>query len=125
MSTSPTQRSLAHFRKIGWIVQVTERWNPFAHIRQDLFGFCDILCIRPGEIMAVQATSSANVAARIAKIKGEPRAEAWIRAGGTIVVIGWAKRGKGARKLWTPMIRPMRMRDEGGLVVWDCGEVAK
>jgi hypothetical protein len=35
---SPTQRSLAHLRRLGYQARVVERWNPFARVRQDLFG---------------------------------------------------------------------------------------
>ena len=36
--SSPTQRSLQHCRKNGWIAGVVEKWNQYARIRQDLFG---------------------------------------------------------------------------------------
>lgn len=60
--SSPTQRSLAVLRERGYIAQVVERWNPFARIRQDLFGVVDVLAVGNGETIAVQCTSGANVA---------------------------------------------------------------
>ena len=63
--TSPTQRSLAHLRALGYRVAIVERWNPFARIRQDLFGVLDLLAVKDGEILGVQVTSGSNVAARI------------------------------------------------------------
>lgn len=103
MKTSPTQRSLAHLRKIGWTAAITEHWNPHAFIRQDLFGFADLLCLKAGEPhLIVQTTSGNNAAARVTKILAEPKARLWLETGGTIVVHGWAKRGaRGKRKLWT------------------------
>ena len=50
MSSSPTQRSLKLMRERGYLCEITERWNPFAKIRQDLFHFVDVLCIKDGEI---------------------------------------------------------------------------
>lgn len=90
-------------RKEGWTLQVVERWNPFAKKRIDLFGFIDIVAMRDGEICGVQATSLDNMGARIAKIKAEPRAKTWKKAGGTIQVWGWRKLKSG----WEPKIVEM------------------
>jgi hypothetical protein len=56
--TSPTKRTLAKLRKEGYLCAIVEKFNRFAGIRQDLFGFIDILAIREGEIIGVQTTSS-------------------------------------------------------------------
>lgn len=90
---SPTQRSLAKLREEGCdLVQVVEKWNPHARIRQDLFGVVDILAIKNGETIAIQATSgSGNIAKRVQKI-AESDAIAHIRkAGWTFHVHGWRK----------------------------------
>lgn len=61
---SPTQRSLAHLKALGYHAKVVEKWNPFAKIRQDLFG-ADVLALKPGEpVLVVQATPGSNHAAR-------------------------------------------------------------
>lgn len=88
-STSPTQRTLAYYRNQDVTVAVTERWNPHARLRQDLFGFCDLIALDAG-IVAVQVTST-GVSSRVEKIKAEPRAVEWIEAGGRIEVHGWRK----------------------------------
>lgn len=93
-SQSPTQRSLAHLREQGYLVSIVERWNPHARIRQDLWGWCDILAIRKNEVLAVQVTSSA-VSERIRKIQ-ESETVATVRdAGIRIEVHGWRKNSKG------------------------------
>lgn len=92
----------------GLICAITEHWNPHARIRQDLFGFIDILAIghdgaggRPANI-GVQTTSSDNVSKRVAKIKASSLAADWLKAGNEIEVHGWRLAGKaGQRKLWT------------------------
>ena len=100
---TPTQRSLAHLRKTWPLVAVVERFNIYAKVRHDLFGFIDILCCGPDGLLAVQTTSGANVASRMAKIRDTPAAAIWLAwPTRKIVVHGWAKKGpRGARKLWT------------------------
>lgn len=101
---SPTQRAKAHCKANGWLVSVVEQWVPGANIRRDAFGFGDMLVLDgQGGPLLVQVTST-NVAARVAKIRGEcwAAARAWIDAGGRVQVWGWAKRGPaGKRKMWT------------------------
>ena len=93
-SQSPTQRSLAYLREQGYLVSIVERWNPHARIRQDLWGWCDLLAIRKNEVLAVQVTSSA-VSERIRKIQ-ESETVATVRdAGIRIEVHGWRKNSKG------------------------------
>lgn len=99
---SPTQRSLAECRKRGWVCQVVEHWNAYAKIRVDLFGVIDILACTPEGILGIQATSDANVSARVAKAEAEPRLQAWFQSGGRFAVWGWGKKGpRGKVKHWT------------------------
>ena len=91
---TPTQRSLAYLREQGYTVAITERWNPFAKIRQDLFGFIDILAIRKGETLAVQTTST-GVSERIKKIMDSDYLPKVRDAGWKICVHGWRKNAKG------------------------------
>jgi hypothetical protein len=95
---SPTQRSLAHLRQLGYLAEVVERWIPGANIRRDLFGFGDVLAIRPGEVLLVQATTGDHVAHRLAKIADHENAAAVRSAGFRIVVHGWRKAANGR---WT------------------------
>lgn len=94
---SPTQRSLKLCREHGWESTVTERWNPFAKIRQDLFGFIDVLCLSGDCIIGIQTTSGDHVAERIQKIRDEPRAAKWLESGGRLFVHGWRKLVKSGR----------------------------
>lgn len=97
---TPTQRTRQWLKSRGITSQIVERWNSFAKVRQDLFGFCDIVALGP-RILAIQVTSGSSVSARVAKIVDEPRAREWLAAGGLIEVHGWRKAGaKGKRKLW-------------------------
>jgi hypothetical protein len=67
-SLSPTARSLKRLRELGYLCQVTEHWNQWARIRQDLFGFIDILAIRDGEILAIQACTRSDISTRVTKV---------------------------------------------------------
>lgn len=91
---TPTQRSLAYLREQGYTVAIVERWNPFARIRQDLFGFVDLLAIRKGETLAVQTTST-NVSERIKKIQNSEYLPKIRDAGWGIHIHGWRKNSKG------------------------------
>jgi hypothetical protein len=102
--TTPTQRSLSLLRKEGFTVAVVEHWNMFAKIRQDLFGFADLLAFRVGQpgSMLVQTTTASNASARRAKIHKNVTALEWLMAGNWIRLDKWAERGaRGKRKTWT------------------------
>jgi hypothetical protein len=93
---SPTQRTLREMRLRGYHAEVTEHWNGFMHKRKDMWGFCDVICLGDGEIIAVQTTSATNVAARINKIAEHENTPAVRKAGIRILVHGW-KKGKNGR----------------------------
>ena len=92
MSYSPTELTLRKLRGDGWTAQVVEHWVPGANVRRDLFGFIDVLALRDGDVLAVQATSDGNVASRVHKIASSPHVAAVREAGWRIEVWGWKKR---------------------------------
>lgn len=94
---SPTQRALKLLRGRGWKVAICEKWNAFAKIRIDVFGFGDLLAINPneGEIILVQCCAGASHAARKTKIINIPEAADWIMAGGLILLLSFRKNAKG------------------------------
>lgn len=88
---SPTQRSLAYMRKLGYTCAITEHWNQWARIRQDLFGFCDIVALKDDETVCVQACAGSSTSARVDKIKTHKNYLVVKQAGWRILVIGWRK----------------------------------
>lgn len=88
---SPTSLTLRKLREDGYTAQIVEVWNPHARIRQDLFGFIDVLAVRKGETLAVQTTSAHNVPSRIHKIADSPLIAVVREAGWSVRVHGWAK----------------------------------
>jgi hypothetical protein len=109
---TPTQRTLKHYRDEGFAVAVAEYWHAQARIRRDLFGFIDCVALHPTEgIIALQCCAGASHSARRAKLLSEPNVEAWLRAGGRVQVVSWAKRGaRGDRKLWTPRVEEIELQ---------------
>ncbi len=99
---SPTQRTLAYFRGLGFDVGVTEKWNHYAGIRQDLFGFIDLIAMDDVETIAIQATSGSNTSARTKKILRIPEAHRWVKGPNRrLVVIGWRKlKNRGPNGKW-------------------------
>jgi hypothetical protein len=98
--SSPTSRSKAYLlKRHGGLVGITEKWNAFAKIRQDLFGFIDILAVNRHGTIGVQTTTGSNMQARIAKIQGEHRDDLVILfdVGWFIHVHGWSKSKKTGR----------------------------
>jgi hypothetical protein len=99
---TPTKRTLAALREEGYTYAITDHWNPWAGIRQDAFGFVDIIAVRRGEpIRFIQTTAGSGHAARVAKILSLPAAKLIHDSGILIEVWSWAKQGaRGERKLW-------------------------
>lgn len=80
---------------------IVEHWNQYARIRQDLFGFIDLLAIKGDYVLAVQTTSGSNAAARLDKINQSPNAMLWLSEHRAIVIHAWRKVGaRGKRKIW-------------------------
>jgi hypothetical protein len=91
---TPTQRSLAALRELGYLVEVVEKWNSFTRTRKDLWGWADLLAIRRGEVLAVQVTSE-GVANRVKKVTDSETIARVREAGVRVEVHGWRKNVKG------------------------------
>lgn len=93
---SPTQRALAFCKEQGWTVQIVEKWNQWAKVRQDLFGCIDLVVLDGAGSgpLGVQVTSGSNVAARLTKARAELRLQDWLRSPARFEVWGYSKRKK-------------------------------
>lgn len=99
---TPTQHTLNHFRKNNYLAAVVEHWNSHAAIRQDLFGFVDVVAVgQAGETIFVQATTWDNISTRVRKIldDSELRRRAFrLCLQNSVCVVGWKQSaGKGSR----------------------------
>jgi isoaspartyl peptidase/L-asparaginase-like protein (Ntn-hydrolase superfamily) len=90
---SPTQLTLRHLRNDGYTAEVVERWNPHARIRNDLFGFIDVVALKGDETLGVQTTTAGHVNDRCRKIAESPMVGIVREAGWTLHVHGWQKIG--------------------------------
>lgn len=118
---SHTQRTLRALREQGILCAVAEKWNPYGGpygVRQDLFGFIDVIGLAPGRgILAIQVCSGSTFANHYKKLMDSNCTEAvetWLRCGGLIEIWAWRKvklcRG-GKAMIWRPKIHPITLGD--------------
>jgi|688.fasta_scaffold423011_2 hypothetical protein len=100
---SPTQLSLAQLRADGWFCWITEHWNSYARIRQDLWGFVDIIALKPNQILGVQTTTASNMAARCRKIADHENVGKVRESGVMLHVHGWHMDAK--TKKWSCKVK--------------------
>ena len=111
------QRTLAMYRKQGYLLAIVEKFNKFVPphgVRQDLFGFGDILGLGKGEKCCTmfQTCRGADHAEHKAKILSERRAQTWLDEGQRILLVSWSKKGaRGQVKKWDPRIEEITVKD--------------
>jgi hypothetical protein len=93
---TPTARSLALLRRVGYLAAVVECWIPHANRRRDLFGFADVLAVHPvrREIVLVQVTTAGHLADRLAKVRAAPELPGLLAGGCKVQLHGWKRHGK-------------------------------
>lgn len=109
-SLSPTQRTIRELRNQGTICGVVERFNQHVGphgIRQDLFGFIDLIALAPNGIIGVQCCAGSGHADHRKKIMANEVVPEWLKSGGRIQIWSWSKRklkrgGKAER--WQPRV---------------------
>ena len=91
-----------HAKKLGWNPANVSKWIPYIRITKDLYGFIDLLAIEEdGTVHAIQATSHANIKARINKILGHEN-YAWVKKTNWIIEVwGWKKTIKDGQPNYT------------------------
>lgn len=114
---SSTQRTIRALKNQGCICDVAEKFNahvgPFG-IRQDLFGFIDVISLAPDCILAIQCCTGSGYQDHLRKILANEFAPQWLMSGGRIELWAWrkilAKRG-GKQKIWQPKVREIVAAD--------------
>lgn len=112
--TQPTERTLQHLGKDGWLPDVTEKWVPVWRNgemvphgkRKDLFGVVDVIALPPLEEWSeppkyIQVTSAGGLSARIKKMQTETFEKAARLARNphiTLELWGWEKLEKEKRE---------------------------
>ena len=97
---TPTENCLKKLKKEGYTCAIVEHWNPHAGIRQDLFGFIDVLSVKENEVLAVQVTSKKNVTARVKKILQHKNFLPVKQSGIKILIQGWSKEKEGKKLIY-------------------------
>lgn len=102
MASKTTQRSLAWLRERGYSPTVVEHYNPYARRKFDLYGFLDIVALKPGTkgIFGVQTTTGAHLQDRVKKAQALPTYHLWIACGNYVQFHGWRK----LKGRWEPVI---------------------
>ena len=90
---STMQMTLKLLRKEGGIPAIVEKVIPFKFIKQDAFGFVDVVSLHPsqGEILFVQCTTMANMSSHREKTFTNPNFKAMLEAGGVFEFHAWRK----------------------------------
>lgn len=96
---TPMSLTMEKLKADGYAPFKTEHWNSFARIRQDLFGFCDVLALRKNEVVAIQCTSWGNTSSRVKKIADHENIAVVRDAGIRVLVWGWKKVARGQWEL--------------------------
>ena len=114
MASSPTQKSIAHLKNLGYMVGIVEHYNAFSRRRHDLFNFIDILAVHPKkkQTLGVQTTTQRNISNHMNKMLPMEKVRLWLESGNLLEIHGWVKRGKkGKRKLWELDCRKITLKD--------------
>jgi hypothetical protein len=110
---SPTARTLKWIRDAGYHAQVVETWVPQTSQRRDLFGVIDIVAVDGTTTLGIQATSTANVAARVQKCLSHDGAKQWLACPTRqLWVVGWRRYAHPLDgRWWRPTIRRIARSD--------------
>jgi hypothetical protein len=107
-------------REMGRVCGIVEKFNPYAGphgIRQDLFGFIDIIALDPERgVVAIQSTGQ-DFSGHYKKLTQErnENVHEWLKTpGATLELWGWRKvkvkrGGKAVR--WKPRIQEIKLED--------------
>ena len=105
------ERTLKCFKDLNFIVSKVEHFNTFAGIRQDLFGFLDVLALHPAHgTIGVQVCGS-DWSPHIRKMTDDRRESLllWLASGNRCILIGWRNLKKEG---WTPRLREFTLADD-------------
>lgn len=113
---TPTQRSIELLKVQGYTPRVVEHWNHYAKIRQDLFGFIDIVALHPDRqgLLGVQTTTADNMNKRVEKALQIDACKLWLACGNRVEFHGWKK----VAGRWTLAACEFVVGSEGQILTW-------
>jgi hypothetical protein len=88
---SPTARTLARLRQLGFLADVCERFIAAVQRKRDLFGVADVIAVHPRDrlMLLVQATSRPHVGDRLKRLQARPETRLLLKTGIAVEVWGW------------------------------------
>jgi hypothetical protein len=101
--------TLKELRSRGFIAESVEHFS--GGVRHDLFGWTDILAVRPDQVALIQVTSKSNMSARVKKIRTAENYPAVAACPVRVYVWGWYQPG-GPRTKWH-LVEKEILADEG------------
>jgi len=114
---SPSAMAMKELRAAGYHAAVVEQKIPYTFISRDFMNWADIIYLTESNIVGLQVTTNTGGqhTKHRAKILAEPRALAWIKAGGLIELWSFAKQGpRGKVKKWVCRKEEITEDDFGG-----------
>jgi hypothetical protein len=104
MTTSPLQLTHKYLRERAMLIEITEHWNYYGKVKQDLFGFADTIALNPttfNDVLLIQSTDSSNHSHRVTKILANDKLPIILRHC-RVEVWSWGKKGaRGKPKVMT------------------------
>ena len=119
VKVAPTRRSMMRLRNQKALVAKVERWNSFAKVNMDVWGFADIITVQPDQpgTLFIQACAHSNVHTRLKKMCGPkiaPRIRKVLEAGNRVEIWTWGldfTKTHGKRAVYTLRVRPLTLAD--------------
>lgn len=118
---NPDTRTMRFLTLEGWTAGVVEQAIHGTFIKRDYLGIADIVAVKPGLILAIQATADTtggNSGARMAKCEASPNLRKWLDAGGVFAVWTWSKRQAAGEKPRMELRRWTAFVGSVGAVEW-------
>lgn len=93
MKKGTLARSLELLRRAGYICAIVEKTIPYKFIKQDLFGFIDIVALKAGErgVLGVQSTTDGNRCKHRITLEKLPALKLWLSCGNRLTLHVWGK----------------------------------
>lgn len=93
MALTPDQLTVRYWQDAGYRPIKVEKWNLYPHPRRsDFLGIFDYLCLKKGEVIAVQTTTKSNFSARRHKMLKAKTMEWWLETGNKAILQVWGKK---------------------------------
>lgn len=104
------ERTLSVCKELNFMVAKVEHFNTFAGVRQDLFGFIDLIAIHPRYGTIGIQVCGKDWSSHIKKLTGQRREALilWLASGSRCILVGWRQLKTDG---WQPRVREFTLAD--------------